>query len=65
MLRGGMPRVAGAATSPNRAGCYAAAYVSAARYGNVVLWYYAFAWHWFKVNLSTDLSNRVECGRDS
>jgi hypothetical protein len=26
-------------------------YVSARRYGDVVLWHYAFALHWFKVNL--------------
>jgi hypothetical protein len=28
-------------------------YVSAARYGDVVLWHDAFARHWFKVNLTT------------
>lgn len=41
------------------------AYVSAARYGEVVLWHYAFARHWFKVNLTTDLDGRiVETGSD-
>jgi hypothetical protein len=39
------------------------AYVSAARYGDVVLWHYAFAQHWFKVNLTTDLAGQfVESG---
>ena len=41
------------------------AFVSAARYGDVVLWHYAFARHWFKVNLTTDLDGRiVETGGD-
>jgi hypothetical protein len=41
------------------------AYVSAARYGDVVLWHYAFARHWFKVNLTTDLDgNIVQTGGD-
>ena len=35
------------------------AYVSAARYGDVVLWHYAFARHWFKVNLTTDLAGQI------
>jgi hypothetical protein len=35
------------------------AYVSAARYGDVVLWHYAFAGHWFKVNLTTDLAGQI------
>jgi hypothetical protein len=35
------------------------AYVSAARYGDLVLWHYAFARHWFKVNLTTDLGGRI------
>ncbi len=35
------------------------AYVSAARYGDVVLRHYAFARHWFKVNLTTDLNGRI------
>jgi hypothetical protein len=35
------------------------AYVSAGRYGDVILWHYAFARHWFKVNLTTDLDGRV------
>ena len=34
-------------------------YVSAARYGEVVLWHYAFARHWFKVNLTTDLACQI------
>jgi hypothetical protein len=34
-------------------------YVSAGRYGNVVLWHYAFRRHWFKVNLTTDLEGRI------
>jgi hypothetical protein len=34
-------------------------YVCAARYGGVVLWNYAFARHWFKVNLTTDLGGRI------
>ena len=32
------------------------AYVSAGRYGDVILWHYAFARHWFKVNLTTQRS---------
>jgi hypothetical protein len=41
------------------------AYVSAGRYGDVVLWHYAFARHWFKVNLTTSLSGQiVETGGD-
>jgi hypothetical protein len=40
-------------------------YVSAGRYGDVILWHYAFARHWFKVNLTTDLDGRtVETGGD-
>lgn len=40
-------------------------YVTAARYGDVILWHYAFARHWFKVNLTTDLAGRiVETGGD-
>ena len=27
--------------------------VSVGRYGDVVLWHYAFARHWFKINLTT------------
>jgi hypothetical protein len=34
-------------------------YVSAARYGDIVLWHYAFARHWFKVNLTTDLTGQI------
>jgi len=34
-------------------------YVSAARYGDIVLWHYAFARHWFKVNLTTDLAGQI------
>lgn len=41
------------------------AYVSAGRYGDVILWHYAFTRHWFKVNLTTDLDGRiVETGGD-
>jgi len=40
-------------------------YVCAARYGDVVLWHYAFARHWFKINLTTDLAGQiVETGGD-
>jgi hypothetical protein len=35
------------------------AYVSAARYDDVVLWHYAFARHWFKVNVTTDLAGQI------
>jgi len=35
------------------------AYVSAARYGDVVLWHYAFARNWFKVNLTTGLAGQI------
>jgi hypothetical protein len=34
-------------------------HVSAARYGGIVLWHYAFARHWFKVNLTTDLAGQI------
>jgi hypothetical protein len=34
-------------------------YVSAARYGDVVLWHYTFAQHWFKINLTTDLAGQI------
>ena len=33
--------------------------VYAVRYQDVVLWHYAFARHWFKVNLTTDLAGGV------
>lgn len=33
--------------------------VSADRYGDIVLWQYAFARQWFKVNLTTDLGRRI------
>jgi Protein of unknown function (DUF402) len=33
--------------------------VYAVRYDDVVLWHYAFARHWFKVNLTTDLAGRI------
>jgi hypothetical protein len=33
--------------------------VYAVRYGDVVLWHYAFARHWFKVNLTTDPDGRI------
>jgi hypothetical protein len=40
-------------------------YVSAGRYGDVVLRHYAFARHWFKINLTTGLSGQiVETGGD-
>jgi hypothetical protein len=40
-------------------------YVSAGRYGDVILWHYAFARHWFKVNLTTGLDGQiVETGGD-
>src|ERR1019366_5686702 len=40
-------------------------YVSAGRYGDVVLWHYAFARHWFKINLTTSLAGQiVETGGD-
>jgi hypothetical protein len=40
-------------------------YVSAGRYGDVILWHYAFARHWFKVNLTTGRDGRiVETGGD-
>lgn len=35
------------------------AYVCAARYGDVVLYHYAFAQHWFKINLTTDLAGKI------
>jgi hypothetical protein len=35
------------------------AYVSAGRYGDVVLWHYAFARHWFKINLTTSLDGQI------
>jgi Protein of unknown function (DUF402) len=35
------------------------AYVSVGRYGDVILWHYAFARHWFKVNLTTGLDGRI------
>jgi hypothetical protein len=34
-------------------------YVSAGRHGDIVLWHYAFAGHWFKVNLTTDLAGQI------
>ena len=34
-------------------------HVSAARYGDIVLWHYAFARHWFKVNLTTDRAGQI------
>jgi hypothetical protein len=38
-------------------------YVSVGRYGDVVLWHFAFARRWFKVNLTTGLDGRlVETG---
>ena len=33
--------------------------VYAVRYGDTVLWHYAFARHWFKVNLTTDLDGQI------
>lgn len=37
----------------------AAVFVSHARYEGAILWHYAFADHWFKVNLTTDLNGAV------
>ena len=34
-------------------------YVCAERHGDVVLWHYAFARHWFKINLTTDLAGQI------
>jgi hypothetical protein len=40
-------------------------FVSAGRYGDVILWHYAFARHWFKVNLTTGLDGHImETGGD-
>jgi hypothetical protein len=40
-------------------------YVCAARYDDVVLRHYAFAQHWFKINLTADLAGQVvETGDD-
>jgi hypothetical protein len=40
-------------------------YVSAGPYDDVLLWHCAFARHWFKINLTTDLAGRiVETGAD-
>jgi hypothetical protein len=40
--------------------------VYAVRYGEIVLWHYAFARHWFKVNVTTDTGGRlVETGAHS
>ena len=33
--------------------------VYAVRYGDTVLWHYAFARHWFKVNLTTDTGGQI------
>lgn len=55
-------------SSPNQAGVLRFGddvYVSAGRYADVILWHYAFARHWFKVNLTTGLDGRiVETGGD-
>jgi hypothetical protein len=37
----------------------AAVFVSHARYDDAVLWHYAFADQWFKINLTTDLTGAV------
>lgn len=34
------------------------AFVATVRYGDVVVWHYAFADHWFKVNCTTELAGR-------
>jgi hypothetical protein len=34
------------------------AFVAVVRYGDIVVWHYAFADHWFKVNATTDLEGR-------
>jgi hypothetical protein len=34
-------------------------YVSAERHGDVLLWHYAFARHWFKINLTTDVHGQI------
>jgi hypothetical protein len=34
------------------------AFVAVVRYGDVVVWHYAFGDHWFKVNATTDLEGR-------
>jgi hypothetical protein len=33
--------------------------MSAPRYEDIVLWHYAFARHWFKVNLTTGLAGQI------
>jgi hypothetical protein len=35
------------------------AFVAVVRYGGIVVWHYAFADHWFKVNATTDLEGRL------
>jgi hypothetical protein len=35
------------------------AFVAVVRYGEVVVWHYAFGDHWFKVNATTDLEGRL------
>lgn len=46
-----------------RRGAYCArraeAVCTAGRYGDVVLWHYAFARHWFKINLAAGLTGRI------
>lgn len=34
-------------------------YVCAASYGDSVLWHYAFARHWFKINLTSDAAGQI------
>jgi hypothetical protein len=34
-------------------------FVAVVRYGEMVVWHYAFADHWFKVNATTDLDGRL------
>jgi hypothetical protein len=34
-------------------------YVSAERHGDVLLWHYALARHWFKINLTTDVHGQI------
>jgi hypothetical protein len=35
------------------------AFVAVVRYGDIVLWHYAFADHWFKINATTDPEGRL------
>lgn len=35
------------------------AFVAVVRYGDIGVWHYAFADHWFKINATTDLQGRL------